>query len=151
MSIKEHQRILAGLINENDPVRKVIVVHGVEVHVEWPNGSTRTYPSTGYSRKMSCDYGYVHKAITEEDGEELDCYVGDFDNPNEVYEIKQLIAWKDSDDFGNFDEFKYMIDFKDSKSAKECYIKHMSEDHFGGIKKVPMEDFLKLVDKLKED
>lgn len=129
---------------KNDPIRSRRRFQGIPVAIEWPAGTTRQYADSDFTRKMSCDYGYI-SGTKGEDGEELDVYVGENEDAAHAYVIAQLVGDYEIQNKGAkpgaFDEWKVMLGFDDEASAKSSFIKHLSEKQFGGILEVTMDEF----------
>jgi len=122
----------------NDPLKDVINYVGMQIGIEWPAGSIRTWEGSDYSRFMHCAYGYV-RSTTGEDGEEMDVYVGsNLEGAEDVYELEQLSR------NGSFDEYKYMIGFNSSFDAKEMFLKHMDPEQMGKMSTISPDDFVQL-------
>ena len=47
------------VLQENDPIQKVVDFKGIQIDVEWPKGSTREYKQSNFKKLMLCDYGYI--------------------------------------------------------------------------------------------
>lgn len=123
-------------LNENDPTKLVLQRHGITINIEWPLGDLRQYRNSDYRRTMRAHYGYIRGTMTEEDDMELDCYVGSVPN-DVVYKITQM----DYRDPSVFDEYKYLIDFRDAAEAKEIFILTTQIQCFGGIEELTIDEF----------
>lgn len=131
---------LIDILNESSPdelhdrmVQKRIVVQGIPVSVEIINGGTKhgqTQDGQPWQRDMKCDYGYIEH-IVGDDGDFLDCYVGDPDCKNDaIYVVHQLTP-----DGSKFDEDKVMLGFNSAVEAKEMFLKHCHKPNkmYGGM------------------
>jgi predicted nucleotidyltransferase len=128
----------------NDPLKKIIEINGVKVGIEWPKGSTRTWkhlPGNDYEKLMKADYGYIRQTEGE-DGEEIDVYAGPDRDSDLAFVVTQL-----DKKTGEYDEDKIMLGYSSEAEAKASYLEHMEKAHFGGIKKMSWDEFLKLVPK----
>ncbi len=128
------------MLNEDDPIKKIINKHGINFSIEWKKGEVRQYKSGDFKRLMKVDYGYVADTLTE-DGEGIDVYIGDY--PSEiVYKITQLKSNKEFPGVSNkeFDEYKYMVDYSSALDAEESYKYHITPEQFGGIEEMTIED-----------
>lgn len=128
----------------NDPLKKIIEINGVKVGIEWPKGSTRTWkhlPGNDYEKLMKADYGYIRQTEGE-DGEEIDVYAGPKRDSDLAFVVTQL-----DKKTGEYDEDKIMLGYGSEAEAKASYLEHMEKAHFGGIKKLSWDEFLKLVPK----
>jgi hypothetical protein len=119
----------------NDSLKKSYKVDGLDIGIEWPKGDTRKYKD-GFSQKMKADYGYI-KNTKDNDGEELDVYVGPNKSSEKVFVIKQL---KDS---GAFDEHKVMLGYDSADEAKKSYLAHMPAKKLGSLEEMTLAEFKK--------
>lgn len=122
-------------VPETDPIKKNVEVNGVKIGIEWPKGSTRTYTDGKWKTPMTADYGRISGTESDNDEMCLDCYVGPDRDNETVYRIRQLKK------NGEFDEFKYMVGYKDKKAAIESYKEHMPEWMYGGVKTLDLPSF----------
>lgn len=89
--------------------------------IEWPKGSVRTGKNKDgerWSQKMEADYGYIPDTVAAGDKEGLDVYIGPDESSDKVYIVEQ------TDDDGEFDEYKCLLGFNDLDTAFETYLKH---------------------------
>ncbi len=119
----------------NDPIKELYKVDGLDIAIEWPKGDTRKYKD-GFSQKMKADYGYI-QGTQDNDGEELDVYVGDNKQSTKVFVLKQL---KDN---GKFDEHKVMLGYDSEEAAKKAYVAHMPAKKMGDIEEMTLAEFKK--------
>lgn len=94
-----------------------ISVHGIDIAVENPKGSTRSGESADgkkWSHEMSDHYGYI-KGTTGADGDQVDVYVGGNPESGTVFVIDQVDA------NGAFDEHKVMMGFDSEAQATAAY------------------------------
>lgn len=125
----------------NDPIKKSLTFGGLPIGLEWLKGETREYKSkqTGkvnFSKLMKADYGYIKKT-EDNDGEELDVYIGPNSASEKVFVIKQL------KDDGSFDENKVMLGYDSLKEAKSSYLDHMPPRRLGAVEELTLEKFKK--------
>ena len=125
------------------PIKKRIKLHGLDISVENPKGSSRHWkdPHSGESGTtvMKHDYGYFRRTEGT-DGDHVDVYVGPDADSSSVFIVDQL----KKPDFKEFDEQKVMLGFKDAKSAKAAYLAHYNDPRFfGSMKEMAVEDFKK--------
>jgi hypothetical protein len=132
----------------NDPIKKKLKVHGINIWLEWLKGEERTYynhdplkvNSKGkldYKTKMKADYGYVPKRY-DADGEDLDVYLGPNHESIKVFVLKQI---RPSD--GSFDEHKIMLGYDSIGEAKKSYLAHMPKKYLGSIRATNITAFKK--------
>lgn len=91
-------------------------------------------------RQMYCEYGYFDGIISD-DGEELDCYVGeDYQNPaNKVYLIEQRTPYADG---LKFDETKVILGMPDIDRAMIIYWRHcQAPECLGNITSLTIDEF----------
>ena len=116
----------------NDPVKSKRNYKGIDIDIEWPRGSIRSYKgSDTYATHMKCDYGYT-AGITGSDGEELDIYLGP-DDTDTAFIIEQM------KEDGSYDEDKVMLGFASEDDAIEMYLQHMPAYMLGEIRAVPID------------
>lgn len=111
---------------------------GLDIVVENPKGSTRSgrKGNKEWEIKMKCDYGFLKK-VNGADGEGVDVYLGDDNNPENAYIVHQ-----NDTTTGNYDEDKVMLGFKTAEEAKESYLAHYDDPKFfGSLTVIPMETF----------
>ncbi len=115
----------------NDPVKDTVNYHGIDIDIEWPTGSLRSYEGEDtYVTHMKCGYGFIRN-VQGTDGDNLDIYLGDKDS-DIIYIVEQI------DDEGNFDEQKLMLGFKSEEEAVDIYLQHMPTYMFGDISEIPL-------------
>lgn len=141
MIAKLHERKPYLEKRANDPIKKSIRFDGLNIGLEWLKGENREYKSktTGkvvYSKLMKADYGYI-KNTKDNDGEELDVYVGPNRDSNKVFIVRQLK--KD----GTFDEHKVMLGYDSGSEAKSAYLDHMPDNLFDSLEGMDMAEFKK--------
>jgi hypothetical protein len=119
----------------NDPVKDTTNYKGIEIDIEWPKGSVRSYEGDDtYVTHMKCHYGYA-RGIDGNDGEELDIYLGDNDS-----DIAFIIEQVKED--GSYDEDKICLGFNDEEEAVDMYLCHMPAFMLGDIRAVPVDKLL---------
>ena len=98
------------------------------------DGSGRVVGST----TMRHHYGFIEGHIGS-DGEELDCYLGPYEDAPLVYVVHQLA----SPDFKSHDEDKTMLGFASADEAKAAYLAHRNDGEraFGGMSTIPVDVF----------
>jgi hypothetical protein len=131
---------MSWLITAEDPIKKSCDFDGIQIDIEWPKGSIRTWKGSDYKRKMYADYGRIPSTIGA-DKEEVDVYVGDNRDSRKVFEVTQVRK-----DTGDFDEAKYILGADSLEEAQELYLAHMDQENFGGIVEMPWSEFKRLVD-----
>ncbi len=117
------------------------VFQGLPIAVENPAGSSRAWYDADAKQSgvttMLYDYGFID-GHTSGDGEELDCYVGPFEDAADVHIVHQLKA----PDFATWDEDKVMLGFSDANAAKAAFLAHRNDEGaFGGMSTVPLSMF----------
>lgn len=95
-----------------------IKVHGLDISVENPKGSTRsgTGPDgAAWAHEMSDHYGYIRRTEGA-DGDQVDVYVGPRPDSQKVYVVDQL-----DQQTGGFDEVKAMLGYPNRLAAVRAY------------------------------
>ncbi|MBJ7436844.1 MAG: PLxRFG domain-containing protein, partial [Acinetobacter sp.] len=95
-----------------------IKVHGLDIAVENPRGSERrgTDPDgKEWAHTMSDHYGYI-KRTTGADNENIDTYVGNSPESEQVFIVDQI-----DQKTGGFDEHKVMMGFNSKEDAIQAY------------------------------
>jgi len=95
-----------------------IKVHGLDIAVENPRGSERrgTDPDgKEWAHTMSDHYGYI-KRTTGADNENIDTYVGNSPESEQVFIVDQI-----DQKTGGFDEHKVMMGFNSKEDAVQAY------------------------------
>jgi hypothetical protein len=139
-------------IKANDVIRKRVLFQGLPIDVEWPKGSVRRYPDSDFERKMFADYGYLRDAVSPEDGEEIDVYIGDDPSSPHVFVIAQLVGPYEVEEFGeelgNFDEFKVLLGCQTQGEAEALIKLHIPADQVGNVWSMTIDEFKSLVSQL---
>lgn len=106
-----------------------IKVHGIDISIENPVGSTRYGVDTdgkAWATKMQDHYGYLRGTVGADDSH-IDVFVGKNTGSNKVFIIDQT-----DPKTGNFDEHKCMIGYNSLMQAKAAYQANYSKDWQGG-------------------
>lgn len=115
----------------------------IELHIENWKGSFRegTDPNGRKWRTIfNCPYGYIQN-VKSSDGDFLDVFVGDNENSNRVFIVKQKNIKT-----GKFDEYKIMLGFNSLEEAKEMYFSNYdTKKQFDSIKEISMKKFKKKI------
>ncbi|WP_288401745.1 PLxRFG domain-containing protein [uncultured Acinetobacter sp.] len=93
-------------------------LHGLDITVENPKGSDRAGKrpdGTEWSHTMSDHYGYI-KRTQGADSEQVDTYIGNNPDSDQVYIVDQL-----NQENGGFDEHKVMLGFDSYDAAIKAY------------------------------
>lgn len=132
------------------PTSEKINFRGLEIVIEWPKGSTRTFDRSDAEIVMKADYGRIDDTKGK-DKEEIDVYVNRTDTDEEgqdashVYKVKQVKKGEDK-----IDEYKYMLGFRNKEQAEKIYLEHIPKDFFGGIEEMTFDEFAKFIEKNQE-
>lgn len=129
---------------------------GLDIRIEYKKGDTKPFkndPYPGISESgwpMYADYGYIEDTVSNEEGEELDVYVGpDRDSECAYFFALMRDENKNSGDYSEeamvFDEFKVLLGFKDKEAAKE--FAHMQYPYWkcGAMYETTIEDLKELM------
>lgn len=101
-----------------------INLHGLDVTIENPKGSTRSGVGEGgkkWSVKMSAHYGYV-KRTEGADGEQIDVYIGDKPESSKAFVVDQI-----DPKAGKFDEHKVILGAESQTEAEKLYDAHFDD------------------------
>lgn len=137
---------IAGAIAEEDlGMRREF--GGLVVNVERAAGTDRygvNKEGKEWRTRMEYDYGFIASAKGE-DGEGLDVYLGPNDKADDVFIVHQ-----NNPKSGEFDEDKCMLGFATAAKAKKAYLQHFdSPKFFGGMSKIPFDEFKDIIDNKK--
>lgn len=116
-----------------------IKVQGLDISIENPKGSERrgTDPNgKEWAHTMSDHYGYIKKT-TGADNEQIDTYVGNNPESDQVFIVDQI-----DQETGNFDEHKVMLGFNSLEEATTAYKSNFDQGwKVGPIRNMDMEQF----------
>lgn len=101
-----------------------IKVHGIDITIENPRGSTRSGTSPEgkkWQSRLPHHYGYVRRTEGG-DGDHVDVFVGPHLKSDKVFVIDQHHLHT-----GNWDEHKCMLGFGNAKQAKHAYARAFSD------------------------
>lgn len=115
---------------------------GLEIVIENEVGSKRNWVNekgeTG-TITMQFPYGYI-KGVKGNDGDELDCFIGNNPYAKSVYTVRQVNSL-------GYDEEKIMLGWDTIEEAKEAYLLHVNkEELLGDITEVPFKLFRETLD-----
>ncbi len=125
-----------------------INVHGLDISIENPAGSTRSGVSSNgepWAITMENHYGYIRSVdgefgIKGADKEHLDVYIGDHPESAKVFVVDQI-----DKDTGKFDEHKVILGATDQAGAEKLYDAHFNDgkgpDRRGAITEMDMPVF----------
>jgi hypothetical protein len=119
-----------------------VTVHGMDISVENPKGSTRSgvdENGDAWENEMEGHYGNFRGTIGK-DGDAIDTFVGDNPHSQKVFVIDQV-----NPETGEFDESKVMVGYNSVEEAKAAYDAHYDPDWkgFSAITEVGVEKFKK--------
>ena len=111
---------------------------GLNIRIEQKVGSVREGVGKN-GKKWKVRYYYPYGFISDtlgKDGDEIDCFIGDHWESENVYIIHQLRP------DGLYDEDKVFCGFRDLSSARDAYLAHFSTQGFiGKITAMPFYEF----------
>lgn len=111
---------------------------GLNIRIENPVGSVRegvNQQGNKWKVRFYYPYGFIADTIGK-DGEEIDCFVGDHPESENVYIVHQLRL------DGLYDEDKVFCGFRDLSSARDAYLAHYStQDFIGKMTTMPFYEF----------
>jgi len=109
-------------------------VQGVPVSVETPKGTERSgtdREGKKWSRRLKDNYGYI-KGVVGKDKDQIDTFIGDYPESDEVVVINQKKDANQPLSEGNFDEHKVMLGYRDTDEAVQAY--NRNYDDGGALK-----------------
>jgi hypothetical protein len=118
-----------------------VEIKGLKIKIENPKGSIRFgFDGSGkkWVTKMRNHYGYIVNGDAGNDGDKVDCFIGDRVNGNKVFVINQR-----NPKSGLFDEHKVMIGFSDCEEARQAYLSNY-ENGWDGIMSITPSNTKKL-------
>jgi len=116
---------------------------GLNIRIEQQVGSVREGVGKNGNRwkvRFYRPYGFISDTMGK-DGEDIDCFIGDHWESDNVYIIHQLRP------DGLYDEDKVMLGFLDLGSARDAYLAHYSTQGFIG--KITTMPFFEFKEKIK--
>jgi hypothetical protein len=122
-----------------------VSVHGLRISIENPRGSVRTGMTDEgriWRQQMSHDYGYI-KGSEGNDGDQVDCFIGDHPESHLVYVIDQI-----DPKTGRFDEHKAVLGSRNEREARAVYQANYPSGWkgIGAITALPMGEFHEWLD-----
>lgn len=127
----ELARQVAAVKSDEDGSGKHVTFAGMQVCVESPRGSVRTWVDTDGtpgSTTMKHDYGYV-VGSRGTDGDSVDVYLGPNAEAQWVYVVHQNSK---ASDFTEYDEDKVMLGFDSPNAARDAYLEQYDDPRFFG-------------------
>lgn len=122
---------------------------GIDIRIEYEKGETKPsgspfswYAESGWT--VYADYGYIEGTLAS-DGEEIDVYVGEDHDSEEVY-ILTLLTYQGADDNPVIDEWKVLLGFSSYEEAKDFALVQYGDYKSGIIYK----SYLRDIDLLSE-
>lgn len=116
-----------------------VEVHGEDVTIENPKGSTRsgkTPEGREWSQEMQDHYGYIRRTEGA-DGDHVDTFVGDRPDSDKVYVVDQI-----DQRTGAFDEHKAMMGYPNQLAAVRAYKRNFGKDwKVGPVKEMSVPEF----------
>lgn len=116
-----------------------IQVHGMDITVENPRGSTRSGQrpdGSTWSHEMSDHYGYI-KRTEGADGEQIDVYIGQKPESDRVFVVDQL-----NQNDGSFDEHKAMLGYGNKQAALRAYKSNFDKGwKVGPVRQMSVDEF----------
>jgi phage-related protein (TIGR01555 family) len=121
---------------------KYVNFAGVMVGIEYDAGERRIfYDDNGevvYNTLLKYPYGFI-QGTTGRDGVEIDVILGSTKQPNDVYIVDMIDLGPNVEARENED--KVMLGFDNAEEAKEAFYSMYPTNFFGGMKKMPIEEF----------
>lgn len=114
---------------------------GIKIMIENPVGSIRSGEKADgekWETKFLYPYGFIKKVIGQ-DGDELDCFIGNNQDSGVVYLIHQRIDNK-------YDEDKVMLGFDSEEAARDAYLAHFdTQQMLGPITEMTIPEFKQFI------
>jgi len=101
-----------------------IKLHGLNISIENPKGSTRSGTSPDgkkWSIKLKNHYGYINGNKIGKDGDPVDVFIGENPKSEKVFVVNQLNV---EDNSNTFDEHKALIGFNSISDAVRGYLQN---------------------------
>lgn len=117
--------------------------HGLPLVIEYKKGEIKKNKDRpfSYGWEMYADYGYIEGTISNEEGEEMDCYVGPDRESTKVFYAPML---RDDPEYSGVksevDEIKVLLGFKDCEAAKSIINMQYGSWRVGEIMEVSLDD-----------
>lgn len=131
----------ASMVGDAYPVKKKILWHGLDVHIENPAGSLRSGTDAGgraWEVQLTHDYGFL-KNTKGVDGDPVDVFVGDDAEAEYVY----VAHTKKAPDFTEYDEDKCFLNFTSLDDAKRTFFANYNgAEHFESMESIPVGEFI---------
>jgi N12 class adenine-specific DNA methylase len=116
-----------------------VSVHGMDIAVENPRGSTRSGKrpdGSTWENTMDGHYGYINRTEGA-DGDHVDAYVGPRPDSDRVYVVDQI-----DQQTGGFDEHKIMLGYDSQDEATASYSKNFDKGwKVGPVKEMSVDEF----------
>ena len=115
---------------------------GLPLVIEYKKGEIKKDKEKpfSYGWEMYADYGYIEGTISNEEGEEMDVYVGD-DKSSKLVFMAHLLK----EDEVNCDEVKVLLGFADMKAAKDLIYMQYGSWRVGEILETSLVDLKETV------
>lgn len=131
-----------GGSTEDRALHKRMKWHGFDVSIETGKGMYREgvdNDGTPFRVKMKHDYGYLRRTEGA-DGEQLDVFVGDHPQAQQVHVIHTMKA----PDFKEYDEDKCFLDFESPHHAMQAFFANYGDQpqHYGSIESMDVDQFI---------
>jgi hypothetical protein len=129
--------IVKGRVVTKDQKRE-ISFQGMQIVIENEKGSIREWKHNGENglTKMFYPYGFIKRTIGD-DGEEVDCFIGD----DKFAPFAYIIRPSDSKDY-SAKEDKAMLGFSSQDAARDAFLAHYNNQEFlGDIVELPIHLF----------
>jgi hypothetical protein len=116
-----------------------VTIQDLDIVIEYPKGSFKQdtdnflSPSAGWY--MYCDYGYIPGTVSNEEGDELDVFLG----PDQESDVVFLITLLDEQ--GDFNEVKTFVGFSDEEDAKKVMEYQYGDCRMGNVLVSTIADF----------
>lgn len=123
------------------PIKRTVRWQDIPIGIQHEEGDRRfSMAPPLYGASYGCVVGTYGMG---EDGKSIDVYLGRNLESDRVYRISQI------DDYGNPDEFKWLVGFSNIDEAENVYRRNVPWRYFGGIEESSLSEFKKICQKDK--
>ena len=137
-------KIAVDTVADTDKVKAKRTFRGLEIHLDQPKGSTRSWKNDKgevyFTAHYPHDYGFFPNVIGT-DGDHLDVYVGPHEDAQHAYILEKMKR-----DGKTFDEHKVFVGFKDPDHIKkEVLSTWRGPEYVGKMHQIPFDELHKHV------
>lgn len=124
------------------PTPEKVDFYGIPVTIEWKSGQMRTFERPDWpGMMMSADYGYIDNTCSNEEGDELDCFL-----PAEGPCCDSVFIVSMTNDEGDTEEEKVFLGFEDQEAAEHAFASHYGPAKMQFTYRMTLGDFKKMLE-----